>query len=125
MCGIAGCFGVKDEETINQMLDALTHRGPNDRGIHSGDNFTLGHTRLSIVDVATGHQPILTSDGRKGIIANGEIYNFKTLRSDLTSKYTFKTQSDTETVLHLYQEYGPSCVEKLDGMFAFALFDGD
>ncbi len=125
MCGIAGCFGVKDEETINQMLDALTHRGPNDRGIHSGANFTLGHTRLSIVDVATGHQPILTADGQKGIIANGEIYNFKALRSGLTSKYPFKTQSDTETVLHLYQEYGPSCVEKLDGMFALAIFDGE
>ncbi len=125
MCGIAGCFGIKDEETVNQMLDALTHRGPNDRGIHSGDHFTVGHTRLSIVDVATGHQPILTSDGKKGIIANGEIYNFKDIRKTLTSKYNFKTQSDSETVLRLYQEKGSDCVKDLDGMFAFAIFDND
>jgi asparagine synthase (glutamine-hydrolysing) len=123
MCGIAGCFGIKDEDTINRMLDALTHRGPNDRGIHNGELFTVGHTRLSIVDVVTGHQPILTSNGKKGIIANGEIYNFKEIRSTLTSKYDFKTKSDSETVLHLYQEKGPDCVKDLDGMFAFAIFD--
>lgn len=125
MCGIAGCFGIKDEETINQMLDALTHRGPNDRGTHSGDRFTVGHTRLSIVDVATGHQPILASDSRKGIVANGEIYNFKKLKADLTDDYDFKTESDSETILHLYQERGPKCVEALDGMFVFAIFDND
>ena len=100
MCGIAGCFGTKDEKTINRMLDAMGHRGPNDRGIHDGNHFTIGHTRLSIVDVATGHQPILTADGKKGIIANGEIYNFKELKSELESTYTFKTKSDSETVLH-------------------------
>ncbi len=123
MCGIAGCFGITDEKTINQMLDALTHRGPNDRGIHSGDQFTVGHTRLSIVDVATGHQPILSPDKKKGIIANGEIYNFKELKTSLTSKYDFTTKSDSETVLALYQEKGPDCVKDLDGMFAFAIFD--
>ena len=123
MCGIAGCFGIKDDITINRMLDALTHRGPNDRGIHSSDRFTVGHTRLSIVDVATGHQPILAAGNRKGIIANGEIYNFKSLRATLVNKYQFTTQSDSETVLHLYQEEGPKCVESLDGMFAFAIFD--
>ena len=123
MCGIAGCFGTKDEETINRMLDALTHRGPNDRGIHSSNNFTLGHTRLSIVDVATGHQPILTSNKQKGIVANGEIYNFKRLKETLDSKYEFSTQSDSETVLHLYQEKGTDCVKALDGMFVFAIYD--
>ncbi len=123
MCGIAGCFGITDETTINKMLDALTHRGPNDRGVHSGDQFTVGHTRLSIVDVATGHQPILSPDKKKGIIANGEIYNFKKLKTSLTSKYDFKTKSDSETVLALYQEKGPDCVKDLDGMFAFAIFD--
>ena len=123
MCGIAGCFGVRDEETINRMLDALTHRGPDDRGIHSGGHFTIGHTRLSIVDVATGHQPILAAEKRRGIIANGEIYNFRALRDSLADKYDFTTQSDTETVLHLYQEQGPDGVKQLDGMFAFALFD--
>lgn len=124
MCGIAGCFGTKDEKTINRMLDAMGHRGPNDRGTHSSDHFTIGHTRLSIVDVATGRQPILTGDGKKGIVANGEIYNFKKLKLKLESKYNFKTKSDSETVLHLYQEMGPACVEQLDGMFAFAIFDG-
>jgi len=123
MCGIAGCLGTKDEKTINRMLDAMGHRGPNDRGIHSNDHFTIGHTRLSIVDVATGRQPILTANGKKGIIANGEIYNFKSLKSELESTYHFKTKSDSETILHLYQENGPACVEKLDGMFAFAIFD--
>ena len=93
MCGIAGCFGIKDTKTINRMLDALPHRGPNDRGIHTFGNTVLGHTRLSIVDVAKGHQPILTNDGRTGIICNGEIYNFWDLRQELISKYTFQTKS--------------------------------
>ena len=125
MCGIAGCFGIKDEKTINKMLDVLTHRGPNDRGLFSSDQCTLGHTRLSIVDVATGHQPILSADGKKGIVVNGEIYNFKKIRPTLTPTYDFKTNSDSETVLHLYQEKGSDCVKELDGMFAFAIFDGD
>ncbi len=125
MCGIAGCFGVKDEKLINKMLDALVHRGPNDRGIHIGDNYVLGHTRLSIVDVATGRQPILTENGRKAIICNGEIYNFRKLRRNLPADYKFKTKSDSEVILHLYQEKGPACVKELDGMFAFALVDGD
>ncbi|MCF8076602.1 MAG: asparagine synthase B [Desulfotignum sp.] len=125
MCGIAGCFGIKDDKTINQMLDALTHRGPNDRGIHSTETMTVGHTRLSIVDVATGHQPILTSDQQKGIVANGEIYNFKAIRKELAEEYEFSTVSDTETILHLYQKKGTACVNDLDGMFVFAVFDKD
>ncbi|MBN1188781.1 MAG: asparagine synthase B [Dehalococcoidales bacterium] len=125
MCGIAGCFGVEDTQTINRMLDALPHRGPNDRGIYVFNDMVLGHTRLSIVDVAKGHQPILANNGRTGIICNGEIYNFRKLRSKLTDKYLFTTDSDTETILHLYQEKGPACVNELDGMFAFAIFDGD
>jgi len=125
MCGLAGCFGVRDEMTITQMLDALGHRGPNDRGIHSHRQTVLGHTRLSIVDVARGHQPILTHDGKKGIICNGEIYNFQKLRELLFPKYPFQTNSDTEVILHLFQEKGSECVAELDGMFAFALFDGD
>jgi len=125
MCGIAGCFGTKDMKTINRMLDALPHRGPNDRGIYTSNNTVFGHTRLSIVDVAKGHQPILTNDGKMGIICNGEIYNFRELRKGLTSKYQFITDSDTEVILHLYQEKGPECVMDLDGMFAFAIFDDD
>ncbi len=125
MCGIAGCIGRQDVETINRMLDALYHRGPNDRGVHTVGNSVFGHTRLSIVDVAGGHQPIITNDGNKGIICNGEIYNFRELRAKLTDKYKFQTDSDSETVLHLYEEKGVDCVRELDGMFAFAIFDGD
>ncbi|MCK5323898.1 MAG: asparagine synthase B, partial [Desulfobulbaceae bacterium] len=125
MCGIAGCFGSADEKTINKMLDALEHRGPNDRGLHTGTNFVLGHTRLSIVDVASGHQPILDGGEKRGIIANGEIYNFEKLKKGLVQDYKFKTKTDTEVILHLYKEKGPECVTELDGMFAFALFDGD
>ena len=125
MCGIAGCIGIRDVETIDRMLDALPHRGPNDRGIHINGDAVFGHTRLSIVDVAGGHQPILTNDGRSGIICNGEVYNFRKLREKFLSKYPFKTQSDSEVILHLYADKGPECVKHLDGMFAFALFDGD
>jgi asparagine synthase (glutamine-hydrolysing) len=125
MCGIAGCFGGPDVETVNRMLDALPHRGPNDRGVHVQSGNVFGHTRLSIVDVAKGHQPILVNGGRTGIICNGEIYNFRDLKQKLASKYRFKTESDTEVILHLYQEKGPECVKDLDGMFAFAIFDGD
>jgi asparagine synthase (glutamine-hydrolysing) len=125
MCGIAGCIGTKDVKTINRMLDALPHRGPNDRGIHTHGDAVFGHTRLSIVDVASGHQPILANGGSSGIICNGEIYNFHRLRTGLSPHYRFRTKSDTEVILHLYQEKGPEGVKQLDGMFAFAVFDRD
>jgi len=125
MCGIAGCLGRRDEQTINRMLDAMTHRGPNDRGIHIHGDHVFGHTRLSIVDVAGGHQPILTKGGAAGIICNGEIYNFRKLREQLSPKYHFTTHSDSEVALHLYREKGPDAVRELDGMFAFAIFDED
>lgn len=125
MCGIAGCVGAQDEKTVNLMLDALVHRGPNDRGLHSREKMILGHTRLSIVDVAHGHQPILNADGSKGLIANGEIYNFRAIRERLADQYPFQTHSDSEVILALYEERGPECVRELDGMFAFALFDND
>jgi asparagine synthase (glutamine-hydrolysing) len=125
MCGIAGCIGTKDVETINRMLDALPHRGPNDRGLHVNRNSVFGHTRLSIVDVAKGHQPILSNGGSQGIICNGEIYNFRRLREKMIKNHHFKTDSDSEVILHLYQEKGPECVKDLDGMYAFAIFDSD
>ena len=125
MCGIAGCFGIRDTKTINLMLDALPHRGPDDRGIFTRDNLVFGHTRLSIVDVARGHQPILANGGNTGVICNGEIYNFQDLKKRLAAKYQFKTESDTEAILHLYRDKGAECVRYLDGMFAFAIFDGD
>jgi asparagine synthase (glutamine-hydrolysing) len=123
MCGIAGCIGEKDTQTVQHMLDALPHRGPDDRGIHIFENGVFGHTRLSIVDVAHGHQPILANGGMTGIVCNGEIYNFEELKKDLISKYFFKTNSDTEVILHLFREEGPECVQKFNGMFAFAIFD--
>ncbi len=125
MCGIAGCIGIDDTTTVNLMLDALPHRGPDDRGIHAYGKLVFGHTRLSIVDVAKGHQPILANSGKSGIICNGEIYNHQAIRQQLASKYPFTTHSDSEVILHLYQEKGPDCVRNLDGMFAFALYHED
>ncbi len=125
MCGIAGCVGSRDKKTVNLMLDALRHRGPNGRSIHGNGNMIFGHTRLSIVDVAHGHQPMLSDDGSKGLIANGEIYNFHAIRQRLAKHYPFKTHSDSEVILALYEERGPECVRELDGMFAFALFDNE
>ncbi len=125
MCGIAGCIGANDIETINRMLDALPHRGPDDRGIHTYGSMVFGHTRLSIVDVAKGRQPIPAKDGGAGIICNGEIYNFRAIRSRLARKFPFVTDSDSEVILALFLEKGPECVHDLDGMFAFALYDGD
>jgi len=125
MCGIAGCFGIKDTKTINKMLDALPHRGPDDRGIYEHENGVVGHTRLSIVDVARGHQPILADEGNRGIVCNGEIYNFRSLKKRLNGAFRFTTKSDTEVILHLYKKHGPECVKQLEGMFAFAIFEGD
>jgi len=125
MCGIAGCIGKKDVDTVNLILDSLLHRGPDDKGIHINGKSVFGHTRLSIVDVTGGRQPILSNNGSQGIICNGEIYNFRQIRKRLSSKYQFKTQSDSEVILQAYKEKGPECVKELDGMFAFAVFDGD
>jgi asparagine synthase (glutamine-hydrolysing) len=125
MCGIAGCIGKKDVDTVNLMLDSLLHRGPDERGIHINGKSVFGHTRLSIVDVMGGRQPILSNNGSQGIICNGEIYNFRQIRKRLSSKYQFKTQSDSEVILQAYKEKGPECVKELDGIFAFAIFDGD
>ncbi len=125
MCGIAGCIGTDDTKTIERMLDALPHRGPDDRGIHTHGSIVFGHTRLSIIDVRKGHQPILSNNGKSGIICNGEIYNFQAIREQLAKKYTFATHSDSEVVLHLYQEKGTACVRDLDGMFAFAVYHDD
>jgi len=125
MCGIAGCIGTRDVPTISKMLDALPHRGPDDRGLHVHRESVFGHTRLSIVDVKKGHQPILTDGGKAGIICNGEIYNYRALKERLAVKHRFTTDSDSEVILHLYREKGADCVRDLDGMFAFVIFDGD
>jgi len=125
VCGIAGCVGERDEKTVNRMLDALSKRGPDDRGIYSRNNMVFGHTRLSIVDVKKGHQPILSRGGRAGIICNGEVYNFEALRRSIQNRCHFTTNSDTEVILQLYLQKGPESLTQLDGMFAFAIFDDE
>lgn len=129
MCGICGkltfslaSFG--DVATGRQMLDPIRHRGPDDEGIYCQRQITLGHRRLSIIDLNTGHQPLSNENGSVWIVFNGEIYNYRELRPFLRERgHTFRTESDTEVIVHLYEELGPSCVEKLRGMFAFAIWD--
>src|SRR5437868_5356549 len=129
MCGIAGIVnsggGARIEAaTIRAMCQAIVHRGPDDDGIYVKDGVGLGMRRLSIIDIAGGHQPVFNEDKTIWIVFNGEIYNFAELRPDLERRgHKFYTHSDTEVIVHLYEEYGSQCVQKLRGMFAFALYD--
>src|SRR2546427_450652 len=124
MCGIAGYAGVAPPELLPSMLRELKHRGPDDDGLHLEPGIGLGATRPAIIDLHTGHQPIANADESAWIVFNGEIYNFRDLRATLQAKgRTFRTQSDTEVVLKAYEAFGPACVERLRGMFAFALWD--
>jgi asparagine synthase (glutamine-hydrolysing) len=126
MCGICGKYdpsGPKLEE-ITRMLGTIAHRGPDDEGIYINGRIGLGNRRLSIIDIPGGKQPISNEDGTVWIVYNGEIYNYRALRQILESKgHQFQTQSDTEVIVHLYEEYGENCVERLRGMFAFAIWD--
>lgn len=130
MCGINGIAFSKrsgrqvDEQVLCAMRDTITHRGPDAEGVYVNKNIGLGHRRLSIVDVTHGHQPMFNSDKSVALIYNGEVYNHGDYREELTAKgYKYQTTSDTETILYLYEEYGFECVEKLRGMFAFAIWD--
>ncbi len=129
MCGIAGIFEFQhaahaDPNVLRRMCDVITHRGPDDDGIYTQGRLGLGMRRLSIVDLATGHQPLSNEDGSLWIVFNGEIYNHRALREQLiTCGHSYRTQSDTETIVHLYEEYGKDCVQHLRGMFAFAIWD--
>ena len=106
------------------MVERVRHRGPDDVGFAAPEPCSLGHARLSIIDLKTGHQPLTNEDGSIFLVCNGEIYNFQALRAALESRnHRFKTNSDNEVILHLYEEHGPDCVKQLDGMFAFALWD--
>jgi asparagine synthase (glutamine-hydrolysing) len=106
------------------MLDTIRHRGPDDEGTYFAPRIGLGHRRLSIIDLGTGHQPLSNEDGSVWIVFNGEIYNYQELQKELKSKgHIFKTKSDTEVIVHLYEEYGESCIDRLRGMFAFAIWD--
>jgi asparagine synthase (glutamine-hydrolysing) len=131
MCGIAGMFGAKTtmtfaerREVIQRMCNVITHRGPDDEGFHIEGGLAIGMRRLSIIDVASGRQPISNEDGTVWIVFNGEIYNFAGLRAELIARgHIFQTRTDTETIVHLYEDEGERCVERLRGMFAFAIFD--
>ncbi len=129
MCGICGVIIPNqdrrmDKSVLKRMTDSLKHRGPDDEGFFINDFVGIGHRRLSIIDLAGGHQPIYNEDKSKLIVFNGEIYNFQENREFLLKKgHQFRTSSDTEVILHLYEEFGTSCVEKLRGMFAFAIYD--
>lgn len=129
MCGIAGkiYFDLQQKITpteIIEMTEVISHRGPDDEGNYINENIGLGFRRLSIIDLEHGHQPLCNEDGSVWIVFNGEIYNYKELHDFLITKgHIFKTQSDTETIVHLYEEYGTSCLQYLRGMFAFAIWD--
>ncbi|MGH9403387.1 MAG: asparagine synthase (glutamine-hydrolyzing) [Terriglobia bacterium] len=129
MCGICGKIRFDQGASIDvglipAMLDTIRHRGPDDEGVYLARHVALGHRRLSIIDLKSGHQPLSNEDGTVWIVFNGEIYNFQELRAFLQSRgHVFKTQTDTETIVHLYEEFGPECLEKLRGMFAFAIWD--
>src|SRR5438552_15891106 len=128
MCGIAGLLSLGDkpvsEYEVQSMCDAMVHRGPNDAGYYVRDGVALGMRRLSIIDLATGHQPVHNEDQSVWVVFNGEIYNFQSLRVSLERQgHRFYTGTDTEVIVHLYEQYGERCVEKLRGMFAFAVWD--
>lgn len=130
MCGIAGILHddpsrLVDPSAISRMCDAIAHRGPDDSGIWTGGGAGLGHRRLSIIDLsAAAHQPMPNEDETVWLVFNGEIYNFKELRSELEVKgHRFRSRSDSEVIVHLYEEEGEACFARLDGMFAIAIWD--
>ena len=128
MCGIVGIVRWDGapvlEHEVRGMCGAIVHRGPDEEGVYLGQGVGIGMRRLSIIDLEGGHQPISNEDRSVWIVFNGEIYNYRELRRDLERNgHTFRTDSDTETIVHLYEELGPRCVEKLRGMFAFAIWD--
>jgi len=129
MCGIAGIvgselLGTEDRQRLPRMRDVIAHRGPDDAGEYHDEHAALGHRRLSIVDLAAGHQPLSNENGSVWIVFNGEIYNHADVRPELESAgHVYRTRSDTETIVHAYEQWGDGCVEHLRGMFAFAIWD--
>src|ERR671921_251829 len=129
MCGISGIVAadrLQADEPVRAKLmrDVLTHRGPDGAGLHTDDQAALGHRRLSIVDLAGGHQPLANEDETVWVTFNGEIYNHATVRPDLEAAgHRYRTRSDTETIVHAYEEWGDDCVDRFRGMFAFAVWD--
>ncbi|MBI2828794.1 MAG: asparagine synthetase B, partial [Acidobacteria bacterium] len=128
MCGIAGKYNLDgapvDPGLLRRMASTMCHRGPDDEGAYVRGAFGMTMRRLSIIDLGGGHQPLSNEDGSIWITFNGEIYNYLELREELLARgHRFKTATDTEVIVHLYEELGEKCVERLRGMFAFALWD--
>lgn len=129
MCGICGVFLYRsgdcvDREILKGMTNILSHRGPDDNGYYMDKNIGLGHRRLSIIDLSKkGKQPMCNEDKTVWIVFNGEIYNFKDIKCDLEKKHRFVSDTDTEVIVHAYEEWGEACLSKIDGMFAFAIWD--
>lgn len=124
MCGIVGIIGNNSRSCIEQSTRVINHRGPDDMGLFYGDNIAFGHQRLAIQDLSiNGHQPIETEDGSLVMIFNGEIYNHKDIREGLSNGHSFRSHSDTETILHAFQEYGTKLFQMLNGIFSIAFFD--
>ena len=129
MCGIAGIFDVReqrpiDEGLLSRMNQVQFHRGPDDGGVHVEPGIGLAHRRLSIIDLSNGHQPLYNEDGSVAVVFNGEIYNFPDLTKELLAAgHQFRTHCDTEVIVHAWEEWGESCVERFRGMFAFAIWD--
>src|SRR5262245_8283017 len=128
MCGITGFLErgprVDQRDVIARMTSSLRRRGPDDEGLYCDEHIALGARRLSVVDLANGHQPVSNASGTIQAVVNGEIYNFTTLRAELQSLgHRFRAASDSEVVVHAYEAWGPACVSRLDGMFAFAIWD--
>ena len=129
MCGICGIIHTDTEKTVvpalvKEMCDVIYHRGPDDDGIYTRANVGIGMRRLSIIDLVTGKQPISNENGDMWIVFNGEIYNHQEIRNELQNRgHRFRTKTDTESIIHAYEEYGDKCVARLNGMFAFAIWD--
>ena len=131
MCGIAGIIDSRKslsetdvESILNRMMTRIHHRGPDDCGIYLEPGMGMGNVRLSIIDVAGGYQPLSNEDGSLWIVYNGEVFNYIELHKELIKKgHRFKTQSDTEVILHMYEEYGAEALQYLNGQFAFAIWN--
>ena len=131
MCGIAGIFDLEgqreiDRDLLSRMNQTQFHRGPDEGGLHTEPGLGLGHRRLSIIDLASGQQPMASADGCLRVVFNGEIYNFRELARELSALgHQFRTHCDTEVILYAWRQWGEQCVERFRGMFAFALYDSE
>lgn len=124
MCGICGFIGFKDQELLQDMTDVMSHRGLDDEGYYATEEVSLGFRRLSIIDLGSGNQPLANEDKSIWSVCNGEIYNFKEIKQELINRgHRFYTQADTEVLPHCYEEWGIEGISRLNGMFAFALWD--